>query len=90
MKLDPRDRPGAGADVGGWTKELRIVVAALSVAVIWIVTSTALGPSLGAATALLAAVLVPGYLFRMHLTPAHLPLLCAFGAPVLIGGLWLS
>lgn len=91
MQLDPMDGPPAGSDdAGGWSKEIRFIVGAVAVVLIWITTTTALGAEVGAATALLAAVLVPGYLFRDLITPSHLPYVLTFGAPVLLGGLWLS
>ena len=91
MHLDPMDGPPAGnGHEGGRPKEIRFVVAAVSVVLIWVLTTSTLGPGIGAATALLAGVLVPAFLFRHYIRPSHLPYLLAFGAPVLLVGLWVS
>lgn len=91
MQLDPMDGPPGGGDgVGGWSTQTRSIVGAVTVVLLWILTTTALGAHLGSATALLAVVLVPGFLFRDYITPSHLPYVATFGAPVLLGGLWLS
>ena len=94
MRPEPRDRAQTEVRTesmtAGWTKETRIMVSVMGLLVLWVLTSALVGTQLGFATLLLGAAVVPTYLFRHELTPAHLPWVLAAGVPVAVLGLWVS
>ncbi len=89
MDRPPRRR-GSAAGARRWPHEVRYTTALVSVVLVWTLAIWVAGPDLGAASGLLAATLVAGHLLRDRVTPAHLPYVAIFGAPLLLGGLWLS
>jgi hypothetical protein len=96
MQPDPMDKAPTTEPVrrhrvfSSWPRETRIVVAIATVLVLWVLSSALIGAQIGFGIGLIAAAVVPSYLFSDQLTPAHLPYVASIGLPVLVAGLWLS